>query len=59
MTGRTPGAEDWTLPDAMADADPKDIIIQFQDLLGETITWTGDYREARITSHPTPPALAV
>ncbi|GAB4042172.1 SGNH/GDSL hydrolase family protein [Spirosoma litoris] len=57
LKGRKPGLDYWTLPDALAGVQPKDIYFQFKSLLGEKITWRGDYREARITSHPTPPAI--
>ncbi|GAB2582560.1 hypothetical protein [Spirosoma areae] len=57
LKGRKAGLEYWRLPDAAAGLAPRDIYFQFKSLLGEKITWRGDYREARITSHPTPPAI--
>ncbi|MDB5240082.1 MAG: hypothetical protein JWP57_707 [Spirosoma sp.] len=56
--GRDPGLEYWQFPNAAAGAQPKDLYFQFKSFLNETITWRGDYRETRITLHPTPPALA-
>ncbi|GAB3961221.1 hypothetical protein GCM10028805_60180 [Spirosoma harenae] len=57
LKGRKPFLEYWQLPDAMAGAQPKDVYFQFRTLLGELVTWRGDYREAKITSHPTPPTV--
>ncbi|QMW05348.1 hypothetical protein [Spirosoma foliorum] len=58
LVGRQPFAEQWQLPVDFPDFDATDVRIQFHSLLDELITWTGDYRDAKITSHPTPPALA-
>ena len=58
MDGRRTGLDACQLPDACATAEPKHIYFQFTDMLGTKQTWRGDYREAKITSHPTPPALA-
>jgi hypothetical protein len=58
MDGRRTGLDACQLPDACATAEPKHIYFQFTDMLGAKQTWRGDYREAKITVHPTPPALA-
>lgn len=58
LRGREPIVEDWFLPAEAIGLEPKHIYAQFNSLLGEKITWRFDYREAKITSHPTPPTLA-
>ncbi|GAB3783263.1 hypothetical protein GCM10028818_40880 [Spirosoma horti] len=58
LVGRTTTLEYWQLPDEFATIDPKDVFAQFDSLLDEKITWCFDYREPKITDHPTPPALA-
>ncbi|QDK80804.1 hypothetical protein EXU85_20215 [Spirosoma sp. KCTC 42546] len=57
IKGRKAGVEWFRLPDAAVGLLPKDLYFQFKSLLSETITWRGDYREAIISSHPTPPAV--
>ena len=57
IKGRKAGLESWTLPDAAAGIAPTNLRFQFASLLGEKITWTGDYRDAKITANPTPPAI--
>ncbi|GAB3973853.1 hypothetical protein GCM10028806_28590 [Spirosoma terrae] len=53
MVGRTPFLDYWKIP---AGTQPKDWYMQFQSLTNIKITRRGDYREAKITNHPTPPA---
>lgn len=56
--GRKTGLEYWTLPDTMAGIEPRDIFFQYADFKGNTLTYRGDYREAKVTPNPTPPAAA-
>jgi len=58
LQGRRAFLDDWKLPATMDGIEPKNLYFQFTDFLGQTHTWRGDYREARITNHPTPPAAA-
>ncbi|GAB2571720.1 hypothetical protein [Spirosoma areae] len=58
LAGRRTYLDYFHLPDDFPDFDGKDVYAQFPSLLDETITWRGDYREAKITNHPTPPELA-
>ncbi|MVM34375.1 hypothetical protein GO755_30365 [Spirosoma sp. HMF4905] len=57
IKGRKAGLEWFRLTDAAAGLAPNDLYFQFKSLLAETITWRGDYREAKITSPPTPPTV--
>ncbi|GAB3955800.1 hypothetical protein GCM10028805_44000 [Spirosoma harenae] len=57
LSGRKAFLDYWRLPDGFADAQPKHVYYQFKSLLGETITWRGDYREPKITIHPAPPTV--
>ncbi|RYC70850.1 hypothetical protein [Spirosoma sordidisoli] len=56
LDGRSAFLEDWVLPATMNGIEPKHLYFQFTDFQGQKHTWRGDYREARITNHPTPPA---
>ena len=58
LVGRDTFVDEVQLPAGFTDFDPTDVRIQFHSLLDELITWTGDYRDAKITSNPTPPTLA-
>lgn len=58
ITGRTTFLDYWSIGNDIANVDPADVYFQFNSLLDEKITWTGDYRSAKITDHPTPPDLA-
>ncbi len=58
MDGRQTFLDDHQVPDNVAGLSPTRFRTQFTDLMGEKHTLTGDYRSAKITSHPTPPALA-
>lgn len=57
LKGRKAFLDYWQLPEGAAGLAPKDIYFQFSSLLGEKITWRGDYREQKITVHPVPPAV--
>jgi hypothetical protein len=51
-------ADYFSLPSAATGLLPKHIYLQLTDMTGELLTFRFDYREARITNHPTPPSLA-
>lgn len=55
LAGRTTFLDYWQLPAGFPEFESKHVYFQFNSLLGEKITWRGDYREAKITSPPTPP----
>ena len=59
LNGRVLVADDHEVPALVAGLSPSRFRRQFTDMTGEKHTHTGDYRDAKITVHPTPPALAV
>lgn len=58
MAGRETFLDDHEVPAAVANLSPSRFRVQYTDLTGEKHTKTGDYRDAKITNHPTPPAAA-
>ncbi|AKD55038.1 hypothetical protein [Spirosoma radiotolerans] len=57
LDGRKTFLDYWQLPVDFPAFESKHVYFQFQTLRAELVTWRGDYREAKITSNPTPPAL--
>lgn len=55
MAGRKTFLDDHEVPAAVASLSPSRFRVQYTDMTGEKHTKTGDYRDAKITVHPTPP----
>lgn len=57
MVGRKTGLDWWFLPQSFVNVQPEQVRIQFKDMLGDTQTWTGDYR-VQLQSNPIVPQKA-
>lgn len=58
MDGRKTFLDDHEIPSIVANLAPSRFRVQFTDMTGQKWTKTGDYRDATITNHPTPPAIS-